>query len=95
MRLDAWIPKPGGTASGVLIPLSAVVWRDGQPWVFIKADADSFIRRQVAAHREHGEGWFVPAGFAPGELAVVVGGQMLLSEQQRRTAPNNTPDGDD
>jgi len=86
MRLDAWIPG-GQLAQGVLIPLSAVVWRDGQPWVFVKTGPDGFARRPVGVHSENGSGWFVAEGFAPGEEAVVVGGQMLLSEEQRRNAP--------
>lgn len=92
MRLDVWIPQSGATAQGVLIPLSAVVWRDGQPWVFVRTGPDAFIRRPVATHGEHGEDWFVADGFAPGEDAVVVGGQMLLSEEQRRNAPKNGDD---
>lgn len=92
MRLDAWIPRGGETARGVLLPLSAVVWRDGQAWAFVKAGADGFVRRPVGAHSERGEAWFVAQGFAPGEEVVVVGAQMLLSEEQRRDLPR---DGDD
>lgn len=92
MRLDVWIPLGGGASAGVLIPLSAVVWRDGQPWVFVKTGDGTFVRRPVGAHSVRGEAWFVAQGFAPGEEAVIVGGQMLLSEEQRRDAPK---DGDD
>ena len=87
MRLDAWIPQGGQSAQGVLIPLSAVVWRDGQPWVFVKTGSEDFARRPVGGYSEQGGAWFVAEGFAPGEEAVVVGGQMLLSEEQRRNAP--------
>jgi hypothetical protein len=90
MRLDAWIPQGGAAAAGVLIPLSAVVWRDGQPWVFVKTGAAGFARRPLGSRSEHGEAWFVAQGFAPGEEAVVVGGQMLLSEEQRRAAPKDS-----
>ncbi len=92
MRLDAWIPRSGEASAGVLIPLSAVVWRDGQPWVFVKTGDDTFVRRPIGAHSVRGGDWFVAQGFAPGEEAVIVGGQMLLSEEQRRNAPK---DGDD
>ncbi len=92
MRLDAWIPRSGEASKGVLIPLSAVVWRDGQPWVFVKTGDDTFNRRPVGTHGTRGEAWFVAEGFAPGEEAVVVGGQMLLSEEQRRDAPKGGDD---
>ena len=87
MRLDAWIPQQGAQAAGVLIPQSAVVWRDGQAWVYVKSGADGFARRPVGAHQTHGADWFVAAGFAPGEQVVAVGGQMLLSEEQRGQLP--------
>ncbi len=86
MRLDAHIPLPGQAAKGVLLPLSAVVWHEGQPWVYLKTEAESFVRRPVGPHRDRGEDWFVAEGFAPGQEVVVVGGQMLLSEEQRRNA---------
>lgn len=92
MRLDAWVPASGAASLGVLIPLSAVVWRDGLPWVFVKTGADDFIRRPVGNHSERGDAWFVGQGFKPGEEVVVVGGQMLLSEEQRRTAPQGDDD---
>lgn len=84
MRLDAWLPLGGSSARGVLLPLSAVIWRDGQPWAYVQTGQDRFNRRPVGAHSESGGHWFVGEGFAPGEMVVVVGGQMLLSEEQRR-----------
>jgi len=92
MRLDAWVPQGGAARSGVLIPLSAVVWRDGQPWVFVQTGTADFVRRPVGSHREQDGAWFVTEGFAPGEAVVVVGGQTLLSEEQRREAPQNGDD---
>jgi hypothetical protein len=87
MRLDVWVPQHGTATAGVLIPQSAVVWRDGQPWVYVKTGGDDFARRSVGPHQTHGSDWFVAAGFAPGEQVVVVGGQMLLSEEQRSQSP--------
>lgn len=92
MRLDAWIPHAGHALQGVLIPLSAVVWHEGQAWVYLKTSQDHFTRRVVKSYRERGEDWFVAEGFVPGQEAVVVGGQMLLSEEQRRIAPRGDDD---
>jgi len=92
MRLDAWIPQGGHLAQGVLIPLSAVVWRDGKPWVYVKTGADAFARRPLESHADQGASWFVADGFKPGEEVVSVGGQMLLSEEQRRGAPSADDD---
>ncbi|MCX7112176.1 MAG: hypothetical protein NTX45_19025 [Proteobacteria bacterium] len=92
MRLDAWIPQSDIASQGVLIPLSAIVWHEGRPWVFVKSGSDGFVRRPVGVHREQGENWFVAEGFATGEEAVVGGGQMLLSEEQRQNAPKSDDD---
>ncbi|MDD5033705.1 MAG: hypothetical protein PHE55_03020 [Methylococcaceae bacterium] len=83
MRLDARIPQGGLVATGVAIPLSAVVWHDGLPWVFVKTAENRFSRRLIAAHRDQGESWFVSEGFSPGEETVIVGAPMLLSEERR------------
>ena len=92
MRLDAWIPQSEQTVKGVAIPLSAIVWHEGSPWVFVKSGDDGFVRRQVGHHREQGGEWLVADGFTAGEEAVVVGGQMLLSEEQRRNTPKSDDD---
>ena len=92
MRLDASIPLTSQSTQGVLIPLSAIVWYEGLPWVFVRIGVDRFERRSVGDHRELGEDWFVHEGFAAGEVALVVGAQMLLSEEQRRNAPKSNDD---
>ncbi len=92
MRLDAWIPQAGIATSGVAIPLSAVVWFNGKPWVYLKADAQTFSRHPVTEHVEYGDAWFVSQGFRAGDEVVVTGGQLLLSEEFRRQIP---AEGDD
>lgn len=87
MRLDARIQQGMKTTSGVLLPASAVVWRDGKPWVYLLTGDDDFSRFPVGPHTEVGSHWFVAEGLKPGDQVVVVGGQMLLSEEQRHTAP--------
>ena len=95
MRLDASIPLSSQSTQGVLIPSSAIVWHEGQPWVFVRTGVDRFDRRLVGMHRELGEDWFVNNGFAVNEVAVVVGAQMLLSEEQRRNTPKSDEGKDD
>ncbi len=95
MRLDAGVPQSAQASPGVLIPLSAIVWHEGLPWVFEKTGVDRFLRRSVGAHRELGEDWFVSKGFVAHEDVVVVGAQMLLSEEQRRNTPASEEGSDD
>ena len=95
MRLDASIPLSSQSTQGVLIPSSAIVWHEGRPWVFVRTGVDRFNRRLVGMHRELGEDWFVNDGFARDEVAVVVGAQMLLSEEQRHNTPKSDESKDD
>ena len=71
---------------GVVVPEAAVVWSQGQAWIYQRTDASSFERRTL-----------VPDGPAPGGYVVhdlpdsaeivVRGAQMLLSEEFRAQAP--------
>jgi hypothetical protein len=92
MRLDVWIPQAGAATPGVALPLSAIVWHNGKPWVYLKTGEQWFTRRPISEHREYGNAWFVSEGFTAAEEVVVTGGQLLLSEELRRLIPE---DGDD
>jgi hypothetical protein len=92
MRLDAWIPQAGDAIPGVALPLSAIVWHGGKPWVYLKTDEQSFSRRPVSEHRDYGDAWFVGTGFEPQQEIVVTGGQLLLSEELRRQLPQAEDD---
>jgi hypothetical protein len=92
MRVSAWAPLAGETRNGVAVPLSAVVWQDGKPWVYRQTDATGFVRAEIAEYREYGGAWFVSRGLAPGDRIVVTGGQTLLSEELRRQIPDEADD---
>jgi len=92
MRLDAWIPQAGDATPGVALPLSAVVWHGGKPWVYLRTGEQSFSRRPVSEHRDYGDAWFVATGFEPQQEIVVTGGQLLLSEELRRQLPEGEDD---
>lgn len=92
MRVDAWIPRSGKTASGVFLPLSAVVWYGGVPWVYLRSGADGFMRVAVTDYDEYGDGWFVRSGLQEGESVVSVGAQLLLSEEMRGEIPREDDD---
>lgn len=92
MRLSVWIPQTGQAISGINIPLAAIIWHSGHPWVYVQADQELFVRRSIADHHEKGDGWFVSEGFSPGEKVVITGGQMLLSEEFRWRIPEEDDD---
>jgi hypothetical protein len=92
MRLDAWLPRSGEAESGVDVPREAIVWRAGQPWLYVRTGPEGFERRALAAYRDLGGVWFVTAGVRAGEAVVTGGAQLLLSEEFRRQIPDEDDD---
>ena len=82
-KVVAYLPIGPSTTRGVVIPESAVLWFGGQPWVYVQQGKDRFVRRPVADQLPYDGGFFVAAGFTPGERVVTRGAQLLLSEEQR------------
>lgn len=83
MRLDAWIPQNDEPLQGFHIPDDAIVWYAGQPWTYVKKDEATYRRLALAAGKTVVGGIFMQSGFEDGDLLVVSGSQMLLSEEFR------------
>lgn len=92
MRLDAWLPLSAGAETGVDAPREAVVWRAGQPWLYVQTGPERFERRAVAHYRDLGAIWFIASGVEPGATVVTRGAQLLLSEEFRRQIPGEDDD---
>jgi hypothetical protein len=86
--VDLRIPIADQGLLGVTVPRNAVVWHAGRPWVFVQRDDGGFVRRDLGEAQETTEGWFVSSGLSAGQLVVVSGGQMLLSEEYRWSIPD-------
>lgn len=80
--LTVFLPV-GATATGALIPVSAIVWWQGSAWIYTRHRSDLFVRRALPADQAVQDGWFVPNGFAAGEPVVATGAQLLFSEELR------------
>ena len=81
MALTAYLKLPGEPTKGVLLPRSAIVRQEGELWAYVRTAEDKFTRREVEHATPVDGGWFVSAGFKPGEFVVAAGAQMLLSEE--------------
>lgn len=80
MNVEVWLESPR-TLQGVLIPSDAVVWWQGQAWIYTQTDATHFVRVPIPTDQPANDGWFVPEG---SPLRAVTGGaQLLFSEEQR------------
>ena len=79
----------GAPRAGVVVPYSAVVWWDGEAWVYVERAPGSYVRRRLEGRQPAADGWFVPAGAATaisaGERVVTSGAESLLTEELRAT----------
>jgi len=82
LNLVAHLPV-GQAMRGVLIPQSAIVWWQGNAWVYQQTAPGRFVRRLVPTNTPLENGIFVSSGFSPGDQIVVRGAQGLLSEEFR------------
>lgn len=82
MNLVAHLPV-GRRLRGVLIPHSAIVWWQGQAWVYEQTSPTRFARQAVPTSQPLGDGYFVTSGFALDAQVVTQGAQVLLSEEFR------------
>ncbi len=82
MNLVAHLPV-GKRSRGVVIPPSAVVWRQGRAWVYEQTALTQFTRRLVPTDEPLRGGYFATQGFQGGTRVVVQGAQVLLSEEFR------------
>lgn len=82
MNLIAYLSF-GPRLGGVVVPASAVVWWQGEAWVYEQTAAGEFIRRAVPTDQPVAGGFFVAKGISPGEKIVLTGAQELLSEEFR------------
>jgi hypothetical protein len=75
--LSAQLPA-AAAGRGVVLPRAALLRKDAQVWVYVQSAPDTFVRREVKDYRPLSAGWFVPAGFSPGERIVTAGAGALL-----------------
>jgi multidrug efflux pump subunit AcrA (membrane-fusion protein) len=79
--VTAYLPLPGQSKKGVLLPRSAVVRIANKTWVYVKTAEDKFTRREVTLDQTTPNGWFVTQGFSFDDRVVLQGAQSLLSEE--------------
>jgi hypothetical protein len=72
---------------GVVVPESAVVWLQGQAWIYQRTDPNTFARREIAPDHPGPDGGYIVTGLPEGAEIVVRGAQMLLSEEFRAQVP--------
>ncbi len=94
MNVLALLPT-GAVRAGAAVPQSAVIYWQGQAWVYVRRDAGAFQRLAVATDTPAPNGGYVVRGLTPGAQLVTQGAQLLLSEELRpqAQAAGGDPDG--
>ncbi|HVW70860.1 MAG TPA: hypothetical protein VHB68_17900 [Steroidobacteraceae bacterium] len=89
--LSAEVPRDGpARVTGVVLPRSALLRKDGRVWVYVQTAPNTFVRREVRDYHPALAGWFVSRGFAAGERVVITGAQALLGVESPAPADTDT-----
>lgn len=94
VTLMAGLPV-GRRMRGVVVPSSAVVWSEGEAWVYVQTAPESFVRRPLGAGFSFDGGYFTGQGLRSGAKVVVSGAQTLLSEELSPKGAAQPEDEDD
>lgn len=86
--VTAWLQMPGEAKAGVVVPRSAIVYFGGAAWIYLQAEEEEFTRTRIPLDEPMPDGVFVGEGFKGDEQVVVTGGQILLAEEQKASAPS-------
>lgn len=82
MNITAYLPV-GPEVKGFVVPSSAIVWWNGNAWVYVQKGTGFFVRTEVSTANHVKGGYFVTEGIKEGGGIVVTGAQLLLSEEFR------------
>ena len=96
-NLNAELPT-GKARQGVIIPDSAVIWTQGEPWFYVQKKPGTFRRRLLkTACFQNGRWYLSRSAFASGRLpkVVVSGADLLFAKEQRAGQSNVSTGGDD
>ncbi|MGA8052614.1 MAG: efflux RND transporter periplasmic adaptor subunit [Burkholderiales bacterium] len=91
LGMTANVAMAGGSAGGILLPLTALYQADGKPVVWVVDAASSSVRQRpvtIGQYRENGV--VVASGLEGGERVVTAGVNKLVEGQQVALAPATT-----
>ncbi len=79
MAITAWIPKTAKAATMTIVPRSAVIWWEGERWVFAARGGGAFAMRALIHPLSVPAGYAVKNGSLPEKRIVSRGAQLLLT----------------
>lgn len=93
-KIKASINQSDDDKNHLFIPNEAVIWSNGKAWVYTREiDQPKFIRRSLSDAHEIENGFIINEGyFKEGQLIVIDGSQLLLSEEFKYQIKNENED---
>ncbi len=92
LRLTLRIPLADEAAEGLALPPEAAVRAMGRDWVYVRAGADLFVRREVTLAGPLPDGRYWLAGREPAGEVVTAGAAILYAEEFRSQIRNEDDD---
>jgi hypothetical protein len=86
LNLEVSLAAKGGDR-GLIVPDSAVVWLEGEAWIYLRTGPNTFVRREIAPNRPAPNDGYIVTGLPSDSEIAVRGAQMLLSEEFRAEVP--------
>jgi hypothetical protein len=83
LALTGFLSLPGEPLQGVIVPGDAVVRWDERAWVYTQSNNTNFTRHEISVDHPVAAGWFVTHGVTFQDRVVVMGAQVLLSEERK------------
>ena len=74
------------------IPGSAIIWNNGQAWIYKETKKNEFLRQAIFNMEEVKDGWIVEFKNKPPKSIVTNGAQLLLSEEYKHLIKNENED---
>jgi hypothetical protein len=81
LAITAYLATAGASRKGVVVPRSAIIRHEGKTFAYVQVSSDQFVRKEMPVTEPVAGGYFTVLGFAPGDRIVIVGAQLLLSEE--------------
>jgi len=85
---------PKGDRHFLFVPKKSVIWSNGIPWAYTHVNnTEKYIKKSLGGLKETNNGWIIEEGnFKAGELIVIEGAQLLLSEEFKYQIKNENED---
>jgi hypothetical protein len=85
--VTVYLAKDSSERDGCVVPRSAVIRQEGEPWVYLQTGGTNFFRQRITLDTPLENGWFVAGDLKTNDQIVVTGAQILFSDEMNQNNP--------